>query len=103
MRSIRWSLVSLVLLGAAPAALANPAYFMQFKATYPAATALFNCKTCHDGGPPKLNPYGIDFQKAGHNFKAVESLDSDGDGFTNIEEITAGTNPGDKNSHPASH
>jgi len=37
---------------------------------------------------PKANPKTYDFSK-------IEALDSDGDGVKNIDEIKAGTNPGD--------
>ncbi|MRR52453.1 MAG: hypothetical protein EG825_16365, partial [Rhodocyclaceae bacterium] len=48
-----------------------------------------------------MNAYAIDYAAAGHNFTAIENLDSDGDGFTNIVEINARTFPGDPTSHPA--
>jgi hypothetical protein len=35
------------------------------------------------------------------DFKAIEGFDSDVDGFTNLAEINAGTEPGNKDSHPA--
>ncbi len=78
---------------------ASKSYLQQFKSTYskyPAGT----CKTCH-GTLPQLNPYGLEFQSKGHDFLTIEPLDSDGDGFSNIDEIKPGTNPGDKNSHPS--
>jgi hypothetical protein len=65
------------------------------------------CMTCHvsaKGG--KLNPYGIDIQKAMDAKKAkkltpefltkVEALDSDKDGVKNIDEIKKDSNPGVK-------
>ncbi len=63
------------------------------------------CLTCHAKMPPTkdLNPYGKDFLGKGRNagaLKAIESLDSDKDGFSNIAEITAGTLPGDPASKP---
>jgi len=43
--------------------------------------------TCHGGSFP-LNPFGLDLQKAGHKWtKALCEKDSDGDGFTNGEEL----------------
>ena len=63
------------------------------------------CLTCHAKMPPSkdLNPYGKDFLGKGKNaaaLKAIESLDSDKDGFNNIAEINAGTLPGDPASKP---
>lgn len=87
-------LIALVLIPSA--AFASMARQNEFKAAYPAAKALHNCKTCHEA-TPKLNYYGNDLQANANNPKAVESLDSDGDGKTNLEEINAGTNPGVKN------
>jgi hypothetical protein len=83
-----------------------------FDAVYPSATAISNCALCHldPGGGGPLNPYGTDFASTaipGHTSNvfdaALEALDSDGDSFSNIVEINAGTgtNPGDSTSHPA--
>jgi hypothetical protein len=81
-------------------------YLSQFKAKYPASamTIGMDCTLCHI--PPgqslnNLNPYATDLLNSSINFAAIEPLDSDGDGFTNIQEITAGTYPGDATSHPA--
>jgi hypothetical protein len=82
-------------------ALATPGVMSSFKKAYPTTKLVVNCKVCHDGAPPRLNPYGSELVKAQMNFQSIEGLDSDGDGFTNIAEINAGTNPGDKNSFPA--
>ena len=77
---------------------------MAFKAQYPKAPTLASCILCHQVLPAtvnNLNPYGLDYLKANYSFVAIEGLDSDGDGFTNIVEINVGTWPGDKTSHPA--
>ena len=67
-----------------------------------------------------LNPYGLDFVRAmeekpysefennftklvGDAFKLTADLDSDGDGYTNIEELNAGSYPGDPNDYPGKH
>ncbi len=71
--------------------------------------AAAGCLICHDKMPPTkagLNPYGKDLDKQAKpftaaSFKAIEKLDSDKDGFTNIQEIQAGTLPGDPASKPA--
>ena len=54
-----------------------------------------------------LNAYGKDVQKAAAGkaldekiLRAIEKLDSDKDGASNIDEIKAGTLPGDPNSKP---
>jgi hypothetical protein len=59
------------------------------------------CVVCHtqaSGGP--LNVYGQDYFKNGNSVSAIALLDSDGDGFTNDEELTKSTFPGNSNSHP---
>ncbi|MGB9596439.1 MAG: c-type cytochrome [Candidatus Poribacteria bacterium] len=66
----------------------------------------FGCLTCHtksSGGA--RNPFGQDWQKiaikAGDVYTSeLAGLDSDKDGFTNDQEFTAKTNPGDPNSKP---
>jgi hypothetical protein len=67
------------------------------------------CKVCHTSTPAlktNLNAYGLDLQKAAKGtyndagFKAIEGLDSDKDGYTNVVELRAGTLPGDPNSKP---
>jgi hypothetical protein len=49
------------------------------------------------------NPYQAGFVANGHDFvaNAFEDVDSDGDGFTNRQEIAALTFPGDPNDRPA--
>jgi len=83
-------------------AFAMPAYVAKFKKAYPAAKALAKCTTCHIGSSYEdRNDFGKDFANNGHDFKAIEGFDSDVDGFTNLAEITAGTLPGNRDSHPA--
>lgn len=81
-------------------------------------TKLDTCSTCHTSGR-LLNSYGNDakrkfsIMKASDSqteeaqivafveaLKAIEPIDSDGDGFSNSEEITARTFPGDPSDHP---
>jgi hypothetical protein len=52
-----------------------------------ATTNAMDCVMCHLPPGNNLNPYGQDFNDAGRNFAAIESMDSDGDGRTNREEI----------------
>ena len=56
------------------------------------------CHTMGSGGP--LNVYGQDYFMNGNNVSAIALLDSDGDQFTNNEELDKGTFPGDSNSYP---
>lgn len=73
----------------------------KFTAQYP-KSSLSGCVTCHNNedepGDSGLNAYGEDLNAASLNFKAIEAKDSDGDGKSNLDEINAGTLPGDKSS-----
>ena len=75
--------------------------------TYPAivGSRIDSCSLCHTSAP-NLNPYGSAYKAKGRGFAAsltgIESVDSDGDGFSNIVEISALTFPGDAADHPAS-
>ena len=79
----------------------TPEYMSSFNAKYNTRGAkLDSCVTCHtkqEGGAENINPYGADFGKNNHDYGAVEGLESDGDGFSNIDEIKADTFPGDPN------
>ena len=77
-------------------------YMTSFKNTYPSSPFSISndCNVCHTGGF-SLNPYGQAYAGNNpHSLTAIENLDSDGDGFSNIMEINAGTNPGDAGSMP---
>lgn len=75
-------------------------------------TAYGSCQWCHSkygyNAPHgdihlTLNDYGKAFNDAGRNEAAlalIESLDSDGDGYSNIDEINANRYPGDRNDDP---
>jgi hypothetical protein len=94
-------LVSVFVLGTVGSVFANSGYFSDWKAAYPnSASSSFSCSLCHTSAP-SLNDYGAAVVAANFNYASIESSDSDGDGATNIEEINAGTNPGDINSKPA--
>jgi hypothetical protein len=75
-------------------------YMNAFNDTYPASPFVDNCNVCHTGGS-NLNSYASDFASHSHSLTAVADLDSDGDGFSNLVEINAGTFPGDPQSTPA--
>ncbi len=77
------------------------------------SSAVKSCQFCHDSaGPPKLNLYGISvkdaIKKSGEKtltsavLHSLDASDADGDGFSNLAEITADTLPGDPASKPAS-
>jgi len=75
-------------------------------AKYPilSSSALNTCDLCHTASVPNLNPFGAAYKANGRNDAAltsIEGLDSDGDGFTNIQEINALTFPGNPASVPA--
>ena len=87
------------------AAWALPPYQQALFERYPnAAAALPNCIACHDGpGANVLNDFASAFLANGFALDAtLEALDSDGDGATNGEELTASpaTGPGDPISRP---
>ncbi len=70
-----------------------------FEQLYPGSSFVGDCVVCHSGQWGR-NSYGSDWKNFGKDFIAIENLDSDNDGFTNIDEIVAGTYPGDPFSIP---
>ncbi len=81
----------------------KPEYLSEFNKKYGTqGSKLDSCQTCHTTtqDAQHLNSYGTDFGKSKHDFGAIEQLDSDGDGFKNIDEIKAGTFPGDPTDNP---
>jgi hypothetical protein len=69
--------------------------------------AKHGCATCHfdPKGGGKRNPFGVDYERiaipAGEKVtKELKAKDSDGDGYTNDQELKAGSNPGNPNSTP---
>jgi hypothetical protein len=93
------ALVLGMLFGGGMEASATSTWMSSFNSTYPSSALRGNCSVCHTS-PPSRNSYGDAYRSAGHNFSSIESQDSDGDGFTNIEEINAGTFPGNSSSTP---
>jgi len=70
---------------------------------YPHITgsAIDRCALCHvSQSDLGLDPYGRDYHEHQGDFAAIEALDSDGDGFTNLQEILALTFPGKADSRP---
>lgn len=112
-RSIALSFILMFLAAVCPA---KPQFLIVFNNTYhpdqssPLGEA--KCGICHTT-PPHRNPYGKDLKKlvdgspdgmlTSAMLKAVEGLDSDGDGYTNGEEIAQGFLPGDPSNHPSKH
>jgi hypothetical protein len=85
-------------------ALAKSSFQGDFNAKYrTAGTRLDDCNVCHVNYPATKdrNSYGVDWKNAGESFAAVEGTDSDGDGYTNIEEIRELSFPGDPNDVPS--
>lgn len=88
--------------------LATPVFLKVFQQKYAGFAGVDNgCKNCHTR-PPIRNDYGKALQsKMGPTGVTAELLtqleneDSDHDGWTNIEEIKAGTLQGDATSHPS--
>jgi len=114
--SYLWLGLALVaVMGLATWAVAKPADIAVFKQVYApkegSELAKANCLACHSKMPPTksdLNPYGKDLQKASAGktidekiLRSIEKLDSDKDGVSNLNELTAGTLPGDPKSKPA--
>ena len=81
-------------------AFAQPAYQPSFDQLYPGSSLIGDCVVCHSG-QWSLCSYGSDWKDWGKDYIAIENLDSDNDGFINIDEIVAGTYPGDPFSMPA--
>ena len=89
---------------------ARSSYLTTFNTTYgTSGTKLDTCSTCHgSGGTSTWNTYGQALRSLINTgstisaaLTAVQSLDSDGDTYTNIVEITARTFPGDPADFPA--
>jgi hypothetical protein len=100
-----------MMLGFSTYAHAVPSYATSFKSTYPSSplsslsttsgVAGNLCTLCHGTSGGSRNPYGSAYSSNGHSFTAIQNLDSDNDGFTNLVEINAGTFPGTSASKPA--
>ncbi len=75
-------------------------YFESWETRYPnSSTKDASCELCHGGKTETLNAYGhdicvIDDDEISDRLAAVESLDSDGDGTSNLIEIMTNAQPG---------
>ena len=82
---------------------AVPSLQVGFVSNYPFTreTVLDNCATCHMPADTSfLNPYGRALRDAKMDFRAIENLDSDGDGVSNFDEIKALKFPGSRAEDP---
>ena len=84
---------------------AKEKFLDDFQETYPAAvgTRLDGCSLCHftdSNGKWDENQFAEEYEEADKDFGSIQSLDTDGDGFTNLQEIQAGTFPGDASDNP---
>jgi uncharacterized membrane protein len=105
-----------LLLSSGAAANARPKFLPILKSTFniPAGSDAdkAGCNVCH-AGPPVRNIFGKAVEKALDKagvddvtpaiLMTLDKLDSDGDGYTNGEELRAGYLPGDPNNHPSKH
>ncbi|WP_048093195.1 thrombospondin type 3 repeat-containing protein [Geoglobus acetivorans] len=88
-------LVSLLLLAPVDA---RPEYMKDFKEY---SDSIKKCTLCHvqSSGYGGLNSFGADYAKLGKGERLL-TKDSDGDGYTNQQELSSGTFPGDPDSKP---
>lgn len=102
---IVWCLTLCLMVTTAGQGLAFNGIATNWKNTYPDVCATLtaaanDCTLCHSTGFG-LNSYGVDLNNAGLNFASIEGDDSDGDGRSNLQEITLDcTLPGDASSVP---
>ena len=103
-RGIIWCIALVAMLLLAPQVMARQSYLSTFETTYPAAAGsrIDACNLCHNSpeGGDARNPYGSSYDSSGRNFAAIENIDSDKDGWTNLQEIKSLTFPGDATDHP---
>ena len=82
-----------------PYAHAASSYLGTWSSIYPDSTSdNAGCQLCHGPSTQQLNPYGRDLcvlsGSIDSRIVAIQDLDSDGNGTTNIQEINANTQPG---------
>ena len=92
---------------------AYPAFYdvlvKQYSFAPESAAAKAKCQICHDGKPPKLNLFGKqvkpvlpqDYVLTPAVLEKVAGEDADGDGASNVDELKAGSLPGDPLVSPA--
>jgi len=108
--TLRISILCSAILGLPALASAEPPFPTAWLGQYPSScpdlvAAANDCSLCHSTGA-NLNPYGAALQStipmdgALPDFLAVEPLDSDSDGVTNLQEINNCTRPGGEPTGP---
>ena len=85
-------------------AYSQSSYYTNFSSTYPSSSLANSsqCNVCHvnaGGGGPR-NSYGSQWEASDRTFTSINSSDADGDAFSNLTEINAGTFPGNSSSKP---
>ncbi|MCP4968439.1 MAG: hypothetical protein GY926_24800 [bacterium] len=92
--------IGVIVFASADTAAAKSGFLGDFNAIYgTAGTPLDSCSLCHTN-VPAVNSYGADWKSNGKSFSAIDGMDSDGDGWPNLQEIQALTMPGDSSSTP---
>jgi len=99
MRAIPILLLIITLSGLVGIVDARPEYMKPFKDF---DDKVKKCTLCHvqSSGYGGLNPFGKDFAELKALTPELMQLDSDSDRYSNIEELRAGTMPGDPSSYP---
>lgn len=114
-RGIMYGLSLVAAMMMAESAWATVDNLKSYKQAYPGKEPkAYSCKVCHQGAIGKkddLNAYGQALQKVKvhvdpkkltvEGYRAIEAEDADGDGVSNLDEIKAGTSPGNPASVPA--
>jgi hypothetical protein len=104
--------VSLAIFSSFDTALASDSYLVDINNAYGrlknALGTDYTCKVCHttdNPGPSTRNPFGTAWASTGGHLIPINAtlaaLDTDGDGFSNAAELSAGKYPGDANSKPS--
>lgn len=95
--------VALVFLLFASVAYSKQMFYDMYILKYPGVVgSKIEVCVCHDNpyGGGSRNSFGEHFSKNQYDLGAIEEMDSDGDGWINIDEIEQHTHPGDKNDYP---
>jgi hypothetical protein len=87
----------ITLVGMLPLAYSKPMYMAQVPPNFKD-----QCTLCHtsSSGMNGLNPFGADFASSDHSIANINNIDSDRDGYSNAQELSANTYPGDPKSYP---
>jgi hypothetical protein len=98
--------VSLTMVNRPTHVLAEAADLALVRAQYPvmSGSRIDSCNLCHTSSIPSLNPYGAAYKAAGRVRSAlvtIQNADTDGDGFSNLAEISALTFPGNASDKPS--